>query len=1129
MRKTLKGILILSTFAAAAWTQSFTGAITGTVKDSTGAVVPQAPVLILNTGTNVHTVVRTDASGNYSALSLQPGDYSLEVTVAGFKKYVQTGIALQVQQQTRINVVLQVGESSQSVEVAADLTSIDTVGSAIGKVVDNKAIINLPLNSRNVYNLIFLTPGVNGSVGNNYDGMTYSVNGARATMMETLIDGVTASFPTVNGKQGVSIFPSVDAIAEFKVMGSNYPAEFGHSQGSVLNVIYKSGTNQLHGSAYEFLRNSALDSNDFFANTKGLPLGSFKRSQFGGTVSGPIRHDKTFFLISDEGLRARTYDNTNPTVPTDLQRQGDFSKTLASNGQMIVLYDPFSTRAGGSGYIRDVFPGNKIPSTRFDPVAVNVLKYYPQSNTAGNPVTNANNYYNAGPHLTDIDQPDVRVDHNITDRQKIFGRYSYRLTQDVPPELFPHEVSIAEGRVNQENHAHGIVTDYINTLSPTTVLNGRVGFARTLFVYANQGLGFLPSSLGLPKALDTAMDRDMFPGVTASGYQSLGGNDHRRSAFMSYSAMANLTKILGPHTLKVGFEGRMIRSDVWEARDATFGFSAGMTQGPDPNKASSTAGNSIASLLLGAGTTGNSLIQAWKNVAAQSFYYAGYVQDDWKITSRLTLNLGLRYDFETPRTERYNRMNYFDPNAPSPLAKAVPGLTGGVVFVGVNGNSRYQYHLDTNNLGPRLGLAYQLDSKTVIRTAYGHVFGNSPQAAQGTVGPFGFRTENPWVSTLDGITPYNLLSNPYPQGFSNPPGASQGLLTQAGANLQAPLQDTVTPWNQQWNFNVQRELPAQVLLEVAYVGTRGLQLAHGTESGMNINQLDPKYMSLGSKLNDLVDNPFYGLVNNGVLASAKVARSQLLRPYPQFTTINPLFSSGASSTYHSMQVTANKRLSHGMQFQASFTWAKVLDNGQSYQDSYNVNGERGLSDIDVARRLVVSYVYELPFGRGRHFGKNAPGAVNALLGGWQFNGITTFAAGTPIAISASNTTGIFTETIRGNNNGKSGKLSGPVDERLTGYFDKTVFSQPAPFTFGNLSPRVSDIRTDGIRNFDMSLFKEFSVVERVRLQFRAEFLNAFNTPRFGGPNTSVTSSSFGIITSQANSPRQTQFGLKFLW
>ncbi len=360
--------------AVLAWSQSFTGVITGMIKDPSGASIPQASILVVNTGTNTRTAIRSDDSGNYSAVSLQPGGYSIEVTAPGFKKYVQTGIVLDVQQQARLDITLQVGDSTQSVEITADASSIETVASAIGKVVDNKSIINLPLNSRNVYNLIFLTPGVNGSIGNNYDGLNYSVNGARATMMDNLIDGVSASFPTVNGKSGVSIFPSVDAIAEFKVMGANYPAEYGRSQGSVLNVIYKSGTNLLHGSAYEFLRNSALDSNDFFANTKGNPLGSFKRSQFGGTLSGPIRHDKTFFLVSYEGLRARTYDSSNPTVPTDLQRGGDFSKTLTSGGQMITMYDPSTTRPNpsGSGYIRDPFPAIKSPprgSTRCRPTS----------------------------------------------------------------------------------------------------------------------------------------------------------------------------------------------------------------------------------------------------------------------------------------------------------------------------------------------------------------------------------------------------------------------------------------------------------------------------------------------------------------------------------------------------------------------------------------------------------------------------------------------------------------------------------------------------------------------------------------------------------------------------------------
>jgi len=425
--------------------------------------------------------------------------------------------------------------------------------------------------------------------------------------------------------------------------------------------------------------------------------------------------------------------------------------------------------------------------------------------------------------------------------------------------------------------------------------------------------------------------------------------------------------------------------------------------------------------------------------------------------------------------------------------------------------------------------AWQATEKTVVRAAYAHLFGPSAQAAHGSLGTAGFRSDNLWVSTLDGITPYNLLRDPYPGGLPPPPGASQGLLTQAGSSIQAVLRDTVTPWTMQWNFGVQRELPGQVLIDAAYVGSRGLQLSRNGEGGLTLNQLPPEMMALGSRLNQLVDNPFYGIVNNGVLAAPQVSYAQLLRPYPQFTDIIPLYSSGSSSTYHSLQVTVSKRLSRGLQFDSAYTWAKGIDNGMNHQDSYNIRADRALIDIDIAQRLVMSWIYELPFGRGRYFGSNSSGVVNWLLGGWQFNGIATFQTGTPLQITASNTAGIFNAKTRPNNNGRSGKKSGPVHERLDSYFDESVFSQPAAFTFGNLGERLPDIRNDGIRNFDLSIFKEFAPTERFTVQFRAEFLNAFNTPRFGSPNTSVTSGSFGDITSQANDPRQTQFGLKVLW
>jgi hypothetical protein len=1122
--------LCAAPFAAA---QSFTASIVGTVRDASGALVPEAAVVAINTGTNGRTEARSNQQGNYTLLSLPPGQYMLEVQAAGFKKFVRSGIVLQVQQQALIDLALEVGAVSESISVIADAPLLEATTSTFGKVVENRRIMDLPLNTRNVYSLIFLTPGVSGGVGNNYNNVSFWINGSGNR--DIMIDGVTATQPTVNGVVGISVFPSVDAIEEYKVLAANFSAEFGRAHAGVLNVVYKSGGNALHGSAYEFLRNSVLDSSDFFANRNGSKLTSFKRSQFGAMVSGPIKRDRTFFMAAYEGLRERGFGSTTQSVPTELERRGDFSQSLASNGQQIRIFNPFTTRANpsGSGFIRDQFANNSIPGSLMDPVALNVMKYYPQANQAGHPVTRRDNFYKTATNPLNTDNWDIRVDHNISATQRIFSRYSHRLVKDPSAAFFPEDLQIAEGRINEENRARNAVVEYNNTLSPTTIFTGRLGFARAAYLYDNQGLGFVPSQLGLPTSIDSAVDRQMFPAFSVAGYKSLGGGDHRWNPFMSYSATASLAKVKGPHSLKLGFEGRLIRVNVWEARDAgNFGFTAGFTQGPNPSSASSTAGNGFASLLLGTAGSGN-LIQAWKNVASQSIYYAGYIQDDWRVTSKLTLNLGLRYDLDTPRTERYDRMNYFDPNAASPLASRVPGysnLKGGLVFAGVDGNSRRQQAFDKNDLGPRFGFAYQVNGKTVVRGGYGHYFGSSLRAAQGTVGPFGFRTENPLISSLDGITPFNLLRNPWPQGFTTPPGSKEGLLTQTGANMEAVLwNESRTPWTMQWSFTLQRELPSQTRLEVAYVANRGLQLSRGGEGALNMNQLHPQYLALGSQLNNLVDNPFYSAVGRGIHVNQRVALGRLLTPYPQFTTITPLFTSGASSTYHSLQATVTKRLTRGFQFDGAYTWSKLLSDTRDavvHQDYYDLHNSR-VPSLN-PHRLVMSYLYELPFGRGRAFGSNAPGVVEWLIGGWQVNGITSIISGSYLSVSASNTAGLFNTNTYPVSNGKSPKLSGPVDQRLERYFDTSTLTQPAAFTLGNTIV-LSDVLGDSTRNFDLSLFKQFTVTERVKAQFRTEFLNAFNTPRFGNPNTGVTSTSFGRITSQSNSPRQIQFGLKLLW
>jgi len=547
--------------------QSFTGTITGTIKDTSGAAIPRATVTITNQQTGKEESVTTDLEGRYTSLPLSPGAYRVEAGLEGFRRAARSNIPVQINSTLVIDFSLEVGAVTDEIEVRADAALLETSSATVGKLVDNRRILELPLNTRNVYSLIFLTPGVAGSIGNNYNSMSYTVNGARPTMMDTVIDGVTASFPTVNGFTGISVFPSVDAIQEFKVLGANYPAEYGRSLGSVLNVVYKSGTNEFHGSGYEFFRDSALDSNSYFAKRAGTPLGDYQRSQFGGVAGGPIRRGKTFFMTSFEGLREKRQAQTTTSVPTLAQRQGDFSQTLAQNGQQIRIFDPFTTRANpAGGFIRDQFANNVIPASRMDPVALNVLKFFPLPNQAGNAVTGAQNYFATGTAELNVDNVDGRIDHQLSDRQKMFMRYSYRKTFSAPAIFFPAEIAIAEGRVNEQNLAHNSVIDYTRTLSNSTLFSARLGFARTLFIFDNQGLGFKPSSLGLPASIDANVDRLMFPRFGVGGMVGLGGNDHRYNAFMSYTASAGLTKVRGAHSLKAGFEGRMLRVNVWEAR-----------------------------------------------------------------------------------------------------------------------------------------------------------------------------------------------------------------------------------------------------------------------------------------------------------------------------------------------------------------------------------------------------------------------------------------------------------------------------------------------------------------------------------------------------------------------------------
>jgi hypothetical protein len=605
---------------------------------------------------------------------------------------------------------------------------------------------------------------------------------------------------------------------------------------------------------------------------------------------------------------------------------------------------------------------------------------------------------------------------------------------------------------------------------------------------------------------------------------------------MSHSwALAN-TKVFSRHNLKFGAEARLLINNTNQqgrgVGDYTFGTN--FTQGPNALSASSTAGDGFASYLLGLGS--GTLTHNFKIINTKSEYWAGYIQDDWKVSSKLTVNLGLRYDLFLPRIERYNRQNYIDLTATNPLAgpSGIASLKGGLVFTGVNGTPRTQTDTNYNNLAPRVGFAYQVANRLVLRGAAGIFYTNQPTEAAATVGATGFRTDSPYLGTLDGVTPYNYLSDPFPGDVFLPvSGSSLGLLTSVGQSISAPFRASHSSYMENYNFGVQYQLPSNWLIDVAYSGSHGLNLIWSP----SYNQLPVSTLALGSRLLQNVPNPFFGLISSGSLSTQQVQQRYLMAPYPEFTGVAWGYQPGATSRYNSIQLRVEKRFTQSLTLLAAFTGSKLMDDGSSNntsnfngsgtsQDANNRHDDWSLSTADVSSRFVFSGVYSLPFGRGRRFGHGLNKWADLVAGGWQANAIVTFQTGVPLALSATNVANIFNPGERPNNNGNSALLSGSVQDRLNRYFDTSVFSQPATYTLGNVSRTLPDVRSPGLRNFDISLFKDFKLRESLVLEFRAESFNALNTPQFGGPNTSVTSTAFGVISSQANAPRQNQMALR---
>jgi Carboxypeptidase regulatory-like domain len=1152
-------ILSLGLFGQAVWAQQQTAEVIGTISDSSGAVVVGATVSVTNPSRAIKMVVTSDAKGRYVAPLLPPAaDYQILVSKPGFNQVVRAGITLQVAQVALVNITLTVGSVSQSVSVTGAPPLLDTQTSSIGQVISDRTIVNLPLNGRSSFRLIQLTPGVTFSqaaygqfgdvpVNSTWDTQ-FAINGGRSGGNAILIDGVPA---TTGFQNEITTIPSIDDTQEFKVQSNNLSAEYGRYAGGVVNVTTKAGTQQFHGSAFEFLRNSVLNADDYIDKEHGVAVPSFKMNQFGFAVGGPIvlpkiydGHGKTFFFGDFQETRRNQGTTFVGTVPTALQRTGDFSQTLNSSGKLVTIYNPFSTRPNPSNsaqYIRDPFPGNVIPQNLLDPVAQKIIAYYPMPNTTGSANTNANNYISNAPLILDQNAGSVRIDQNVNQMYHFFGRFGWSLTSLDQPSTFGNVASGGNGQVGPTLfHNWTFALDNTLAISPTLLVTIDYGYARWYQSKRTLSYGFDNSSLGFPSSLVSQIAIPTFPAINVAGYSNMSGQTYLLDGNDAHNLLTSLTKIEGRHTIVVGTDVRLHLINRFSVINpgGTYAFANAQTQGPNPNTASATAGNAFASLLLGAGNSGSMPIGA--GVELKDWYLAGYVQDDIRFSNKLTANIGLRYETESPYTDRHNGLNYFDPTVASPAAnKQFPSLAGGLVFAGVNGQSDNVYRWNKNQFGPRIGFSYTPVSNTVARGGFGIVFAplEITDTAAGIWPNTGFSSSTGWTTSVNGgLTPANLLNNPFPNGLVTPTGSSIGAGTALGQSISVWDANPKTPQSYQWTFGIQRQLPSDILIDVAYVANRGLHLT----SDFNLSQLSPSYLSLGSALQSQVANPFQPFVSIGPLSKSTVAQMQLLLPFPQFTGVKEMNATWGDSNYQAMQLKFEKRETHGVSFLAAYTISKWLSDVANEQDNigpndspvaqnyYDLRAEKSLSENDIPQSLIVNSVVQLPFGPGRAVLGSAHGVLARLVGGWSASGILTIQRGLPLVFSAP-------IVIGGNRpnyvQGVSPKLqsSRSTADKVAEWFDTKAFALPPAFTFGNVPRTVGTVRGPAVHNLDFALSKNTQLVERLDMEFQAQAFNLTNTPHFGFPVTNMSSPSFGQITTTLASPpaREIQFAVKF--
>ena len=1121
--------LLLSAVVIAGAQQS-TGTISGIVTDQQGAVVPGAQVEVLNTATNALFATSSNESGLYVAPGMVVGEYEIAVEAEGFRRGVRSGVTLQVGRNAEVNVTLEIGQVTEVVEVVGEAPLVDTNSATIGEVIERKRITDLPINGRGALALTLLTAGVISNAGPTNSGFgdrgiqlsSISINGSPNSMNAQMLDGNNNILSYV-GEVGVPI--AVDSVQEFKVQSGTMSSEFGFTAGGAINLVTRSGTNEIHGTVYEFLRNDALDARNAFARTR-LPL---RYNQYGGAVGGPFVKDRTFGFFNWEEYRMRRSSPRILSVPIPEFLQGDFSMLRTASGAPIQIYDPDTTRPNpaGGGQVRDPYPNNQVPSSKFDPASRNVLPWYPAPNRPPtNQYTFSQNFQDASVRSVNWSQWNVKIDHRFSNKNSMFARYTQARHQPFSNNPFT-DPNVGTSREDDQTNRNFVISD-THTFSPTLINNLRVGTSRQRFTFETVGryLGYA-QQIGLPASVPA----DQVPQIALSPYPRIGGGALGKRTSLNWDIQNMVTHISGNHTLKYGLNARDLYGGNRQggALSGFFNFT-GLTTNP---QAPAGTGNSLAQFLTG--DVSSAGIDRILGNSWHGFNWSAFVQDDWKVVPRLTLNLGLRWDFQQKPYERNNGQINFDPDCVEPST----GLRGCVVYAGVDGQPRTFMDEDYNDFGPRVGFAYDVTGagKTVFRAGYGIYYASIfYRHFTGDINLFS-RTRTNYVTSTPGEKAFQF-SDGFPFPFKESPGASAGPGARLGQSVSLRESDATTPITQQWNASLQHQ-QGDWFFDVAYAGNKG---NHFTGAGYNLNQVDPATrLALGQELNSRVPNPNAGLVPGG-LGGRTVRLEQTLMAFPHYSSVtirNPRLGNYLS---HQLQINVKRPLKKGLLLHLAFTGGKKISdsthvpvnfglveqtNENSFQNGlYDRQIQRSIDPTDVAKRAVISVLYELPFGR------SSSGGLSKLIGGWQINPIGVLQDGLPLIIrGASNF-----QANRPNSTGQSAKLDNPTAQR---WFNTDAFVNPPDFTFGDVGRALPDVRAPGTVNFDLSVIKDTYIGERLNIQFRAEsfnFLNQLNLAGRNGVNTRFVpgtdgrnaSATFGTIVN-ARDARVVQFGLKIIF